>query len=198
MNRYTFAGTTYDSKAEAITAAAELFPDGASLVALSADDENNAEAWWSALDGEPHGLDLDALRRDEGVVADAATLERLRGLPGWEGGPDYAPHPLLVEEISAEDVVDAVIAAQVGGLFTPELDTLDRAEAEVAEAEERMAAWERLAGLPRGYMQYLLAGRSRLLGGLGWSVPGVGLWRDRERAGAIGQRWEALFQRLTS
>jgi hypothetical protein len=65
-------------------------------ITVRVDDENNAEAWWDALSETMPGL-ASALRVCGEVTVDVATWGRLTALPGWDGGPEYAPHPLTWE-----------------------------------------------------------------------------------------------------
>lgn len=67
-------------------------------VLVRVDDENHAEAWWDALRNAFPALAASLARPGVEEVVSTATLARLRALPGWEGGPEYAPHPLVVEQ----------------------------------------------------------------------------------------------------
>lgn len=67
------------------------------------DYENNAEDWWTAareafVFEEP----IRALAKDGEVIVDQEQADQFlswaRSLPGWNGGPKHAPHPLLVQE----------------------------------------------------------------------------------------------------
>jgi hypothetical protein len=72
-------------------------------VTFAVDEENGPEDWWTAArDAEdcPAGL-VDLIHGDatEVVLAGEEAVSALawcEALPGWTGGPTYAPHPLLV------------------------------------------------------------------------------------------------------
>ena len=71
-------------------------------VTLAVDEENNGEFWWDAArDAEdcPAGL-TDLIHGDEVEVVLTGEEAKIAlawcaALPGWEGGPSYAPHPIL-------------------------------------------------------------------------------------------------------
>ena len=74
------------------------FPGG-DTVALAVDEENNGEAWWTAArDAEDCPESLRALVHGPAVAVTAprSALAWCEALPGWTGGPAYAPHPLTV------------------------------------------------------------------------------------------------------
>lgn len=71
-------------------------------VEFAVDEENSGDEWWDAArDADaPDGLvdlidgtDTDATLSGEDAVA---ALAWCQSLPGWNGGPEYAPHPLIV------------------------------------------------------------------------------------------------------
>jgi len=80
-------------------------------VIYKVDYENNAETWWDAFqdtyptlsESDPEVCDLcRQLERNGSVeVCDPQAIERLdaflTSLPGWDGGPEYAPHPFVVQ-----------------------------------------------------------------------------------------------------
>ena len=78
------------------------FP-GDDTVTLAVDEENAAEAWWDAaraatdcpeaLRALVHGDATEVVLTGEEAVS---ALAWCAALPGWEGGPSYAPHPLTV------------------------------------------------------------------------------------------------------
>lgn len=79
------------------------------VMVLRVDDRNPARAWWRALDdrleADPRTVPapvrrLNAADRTEVTPAEArSALDWAAGLPGWRGGPAYAPHPLRVEAL---------------------------------------------------------------------------------------------------
>lgn len=77
----------------------------AKIVTFSVDEENNAETWWTAARASkwvPSALRPLLYTNGSMVVVDAsdapAILAWCKSLPGWEGGPRHAPHPLQVQE----------------------------------------------------------------------------------------------------
>lgn len=74
------------------------------LVKLAIDYEFASKLWW-----ETGGQELwDAV--NDGATAvlldeDLATswLAQAAALPGWDEGPDYAPHPIVVSPVDDED-----------------------------------------------------------------------------------------------
>lgn len=59
------------------------------------DHETNAVAWWAALrQYEP--VIARALERKGELSLSPTVFARLRALPGWTDGPDYAKTPLLM------------------------------------------------------------------------------------------------------
>jgi hypothetical protein len=76
------------------------------LVRLSVDYEFSSRNWW-----EEGGQELwDAITQgfDGGVVlleGDLARswLEQARAVPGWNDGPEYAPHPIAEAPVDDED-----------------------------------------------------------------------------------------------
>jgi hypothetical protein len=74
------------------------FP-GDDTVTLAVDEENDGEDWWTAArEAEDCPEALRALVHGDATEATAprSALAWCEALPGWTGGPAYAPHPLLV------------------------------------------------------------------------------------------------------
>lgn len=82
---------------------------------ISVDYENNANAWWEdarqQLDQAPANVRarlmplLEPLGPAQIDVADStaeAIVDWAESLEGWDDGPDYAPHPLLAQDVTAE------------------------------------------------------------------------------------------------
>jgi len=77
------------------------------------DEENNAEEFWDALadhGGGGFSEPIDVLLRDNRVVVENdaardALLSWMRSMPGWEGGPAHAPHPVTVNEVIEQEPV---------------------------------------------------------------------------------------------
>ena len=77
-----------------------------SMVKLAVDFENPGELWWQS-----GGTDLwDALREGfdgsnvivDQSIADSWLAEAAR-LPGWQGGPEWAPHPICVKPLDEDE-----------------------------------------------------------------------------------------------
>jgi len=67
------------------------------LIRLSVDFEFASQTWWEAggrdlWDGIAEGFDGSSVVVDEGLAA--SWLDQARRIPGWNEGPDYAPHPV--------------------------------------------------------------------------------------------------------
>ena len=79
------------------------------MVKVQVDYENNAEEWWEAARdaaGAPAGIVslLDNVGQDSVYLSDTAAEDVRRwaaSLPGWDGGPEYAPHPLIIDTEAA-------------------------------------------------------------------------------------------------
>lgn len=80
----------------------------ADMVRLAIDFENGADEWW-----ESGGRDLwESIV--EGFDNSSALLERAlaeswlgqaASLPGWDEGPEHAPHPVRLEEVDEDEVL---------------------------------------------------------------------------------------------
>jgi len=76
------------------------------VVRLAIDFENRSRRWWEnggrdlwegLLEGfEDHDVVLEESIADS-VLAEAAKI------PGWDDGPEYAPHPLCVKPIDEDE-----------------------------------------------------------------------------------------------
>jgi hypothetical protein len=78
------------------------------MVVLRVDDRNLATAWWEALEARLRmnpeavpGVLRRLVGRSDHLEVDLAearaALAWAAGLPGWEGGPRHAPHPLRMQ-----------------------------------------------------------------------------------------------------
>jgi len=78
------------------------------MIRLSIDFENPSPEWW-----ENGGRDLwDALIEgfdNNDVVLDASLAKSWLGqassLQGWQGGPEFAPHPICIKSIDEDEEV---------------------------------------------------------------------------------------------
>jgi hypothetical protein len=87
----------------------EQLRDDATRIVI--DEENHAEAWWTAAREAAPSADADVARifaaldrgtRTEGVVVSSDEADAFsawaEGLPGWDDGPEYAPTALLFQD----------------------------------------------------------------------------------------------------
>lgn len=78
------------------------------MVKLAIDFENPGREWW-----ENGGRDLwEAILEgfdNNAVVVEAALadswLAQAARIPGWEGGPDFSPHPVCLKPLDEDEVV---------------------------------------------------------------------------------------------
>jgi len=76
------------------------------MVKLAIEYENPAPTWW-----ESGGRDLWAAIAEDpdagSVLVDESVAEswlaQAATIPGWEGGPDYAPHPIYMKTADEGD-----------------------------------------------------------------------------------------------
>ena len=76
------------------------------MIQLSVDFEHSSRTWW-----EQGGQDLwDGISEDFGesaVVLDEALAEswlaEARKIPGWDDGPEHAPHPVAARPIEDDE-----------------------------------------------------------------------------------------------
>lgn len=76
------------------------------MVRLSVDFEHPSRTWWEnggqeLWDGITEGFDGSSVVLDEGLAE--SWLAAARKLPGWDGGPEYAPHPIVVRTLEEDD-----------------------------------------------------------------------------------------------
>ena len=76
------------------------------MVRLAIDFENTNQEWWDAGGRELwesllEGFDNNDVLLDESVAD--SVLAQAAEIPGWEGGPEYAPHPLCVKPIDEDE-----------------------------------------------------------------------------------------------
>lgn len=82
---------------------------GAMLMRLAIDYEHPSRRWW-----ESGGQELwDGIREDVDGGADLVLdeslarswLEEAARIPGWEDGPEYAPHPVRLQPVADDEDV---------------------------------------------------------------------------------------------
>jgi hypothetical protein len=76
------------------------------MVRLSIDFEFPSQTWWERggrqlWDGIAEGFDGSSLVLDEALAE--SWLNQARGIPGWDEGPDYAPHPIAVSPVDEDE-----------------------------------------------------------------------------------------------
>lgn len=78
------------------------------MVRLAIDFENSSPTWW-----DEGGRDLwealtEAFDNNDVVVEESIAqswLEQAAQIPGWDGGPEYAPHPICQKPIDEDEEV---------------------------------------------------------------------------------------------
>ena len=76
------------------------------MVRLAIDFEHASRVWWEKggqelWDGITEGFDGSSVVLDESIAA--SWLEHARQLPGWDAGPEYAPHPVTVSAVNEDE-----------------------------------------------------------------------------------------------
>lgn len=77
------------------------------LVRLAIDFENPARRWWEGggrdlWEGIAEAPDAPSVVVDE-ALADSWLAEAAQ-IPGWDDGPEYAPHPVARREFDPEEI----------------------------------------------------------------------------------------------
>ena len=72
------------------------------MLRLSVDFENTSQNWWDEggrdlWEGITEGFDNNSVVLEESLAE--SWLDTARKLPGWDDGPDYAPHPITVTPV---------------------------------------------------------------------------------------------------
>ncbi len=76
------------------------------MVRLAIDYEHASRTWWESggqelWDGIQDGSGSNAVLVDPGIAE--SWLAEARKLPGWDDGPEYAPHPIRHETVEDDD-----------------------------------------------------------------------------------------------
>jgi hypothetical protein len=76
------------------------------MVRLSIDFEFSSQTWWEQggrelWEGIAEGFDGSSLVLDEALAE--SWLRQARAIPGWDDGPDYAPHPIAVSPVDEDE-----------------------------------------------------------------------------------------------
>jgi hypothetical protein len=77
------------------------------MLRLSIDFECPAPLWWEKGGRELWDSITEAFDGSSIVVDDTLAeswLARAREIQGWNGGPDYAPHPIALSTVADDDV----------------------------------------------------------------------------------------------
>jgi hypothetical protein len=77
------------------------------MLRLSIDFECPAPIWWEKGGRElwesiAEGFDGSSVVLDDSLAE--SWLAQARALPGWDGGPDYAPHPIALSPVADDDL----------------------------------------------------------------------------------------------
>jgi hypothetical protein len=78
------------------------------MVRLAIDFENPASEWWESggrdlWDSLAEGFDNNDVVLDESLAL--SWLAQAVQVPGWKGGPEYAPHPVNLKELDPDEEV---------------------------------------------------------------------------------------------
>jgi hypothetical protein len=79
---------------------------GEIVVRLSVDFEHASRAWWvnggqELWDGITEGFEETKVVLDDDLAA--SWLAEARRIPGWDDGPDYAPHPVTAAPVDPDE-----------------------------------------------------------------------------------------------
>jgi hypothetical protein len=77
------------------------------VVKLAIEFENPAPTWWKSggralWEAIAESADAGSVLVDE-AIAESWMAEAAK-IPGWNGGPEYAPHPIYVKAVNEDDV----------------------------------------------------------------------------------------------
>jgi hypothetical protein len=76
------------------------------MVRLAVDFENPSRQWWDGggrelWEGITEDFDGHSVVLEESLAD--SWLTAARKIPGWEGGPEYAPHPIQLQPVDEDD-----------------------------------------------------------------------------------------------
>ncbi len=76
------------------------------MVRLAIDFENSSPLWWESggralWESLLEGFDNDDVVLERSIAE--SVLREMAKIPGWDDGPDYAPHPICVKPIDADE-----------------------------------------------------------------------------------------------
>ena len=78
------------------------------MVRLAIDFENESPTWWDGGGRDLWEALTEAFDNNDVVVEEsiaASWLAQAAEIPGWEGGPEYAPHPICQKPIDEDEEV---------------------------------------------------------------------------------------------
>ena len=76
------------------------------MVRLAVDFEHTSRTWWESggqelWDGITEGFDGSAVVVDEDLAE--SWLNAARAIEGWDGGPEYSPHPVSASTLAEDE-----------------------------------------------------------------------------------------------
>ncbi len=78
------------------------------LVRLAIDFENPGTSWWEGGGRALWESIVEGFDNNDVVLEDSLArswLVEAERLPGWDDGPEYAPHPIVLKEINEDEDV---------------------------------------------------------------------------------------------
>lgn len=78
------------------------------MIKLAIDFENPGKRWWASggrelWDSITEGFDNNDVAVDESIAR--SWLEEAARIPGWEEGPEWAPHPVCLKEVDEDEIL---------------------------------------------------------------------------------------------
>jgi len=78
------------------------------MIRLAIDFENPAPEWWENGGRDLWEAILEGFDNNDVVVDEAIAeswMKEAAKIPGWSGGPDYAPHPICLKALDEDEEV---------------------------------------------------------------------------------------------
>ena len=78
------------------------------MIKLAIDFENPGKLWWESggrdlWESITEGFDNNDVAVDESIAE--SWIAAAAKLPGWTGGPEFAPHPVCLKEVDEDEIV---------------------------------------------------------------------------------------------
>ena len=78
------------------------------MIKLAIDFENPAPEWWEnggrdLWESITEGFDNNDVAVEESIAQ--SWLSAAAQIPGWEGGPEFSPHPICLKEVDEDEDV---------------------------------------------------------------------------------------------